>query len=135
MGQQQLFLIVAGVLIAGLAVVGGLNLFGSSTQQANQDALAQDLLTISSLSKSWCEKPAFIGGGGSKLTDFTLDKISWPKNAATGTFENDNGSYAVNGIPTATELKIVGTAKNGKALTITLTVDDKGKVSIALTGV
>jgi hypothetical protein len=134
MGQQQLLLLVAGVIIAGLAVIGGLSLFGNSTQQANQDAITHDLMTIASLSQSWCAKPAIIGGGG-KFTGFTLDKIDWTKNAATGKFENDNGTFAVSGTPTATELNIDGTAKNGKTVTVTLSVDDKGKFSVALTGV
>jgi hypothetical protein len=126
MGQQQLLLLVAAVIIVIFVVIGGLNLFGSSTQQANQDAVAQDLITIASLSESWCVKPAFMGGGSGKFTGFTLAKIDWP---AT----NDNGTYAVNGTPSAIELKVDGKAKNGKTMTVTLTVAANGKISVAMT--
>jgi hypothetical protein len=128
MGQQQLLLLTAGVIIVSLVVIGGLNLFGSSTKQANQDAVAQDLMTIASLSESWCVKPVFMGGGGGHFTGFTLDAIDWPA-------ANDNGSYAVNGTPTATELKVDGKTKSGKTLTVTLTVDANGKIAAAMTGV
>lgn len=134
MGQQQLLLFVAGVIIAGLAVVGGLSLFGNSTSQANQEAVAQDLMTIASSAQSWCAKPAIIGGGGGKFTDFTLDKIDWPKNTVSGKFESSNGTFVVNGTPNATELKIEGTAKNGKTIAVTLNVDEKGKFTVVLTG-
>jgi hypothetical protein len=135
MGQQQLLLLVAGVIIAGLAVIGGLIVFGRSTDQANQDAVTQDLMTIASSAQSWCVKPAVIGGGGNKFTEFSLDKIDWPQNAVSGKFENVNGNFAVNGTPTATELKVDGTAKNGKIFTLTLQVDEKGKFTVVLTGV
>jgi hypothetical protein len=128
MGQQQLLLLVAGAIIVALAVVGGLNLFNNSTEQANKDAVSQDLMTVASLAESWCMKPSMMGGGGNKFTGFTLDKIDWPA-------KNDNGSYALNGAPTDAELKVDGKAKSGKTLTITLTVDANGKITAAMTGV
>jgi hypothetical protein len=128
MGQQQLLLLVAGVIIVGFIVIGGLGLFGNSIKQANQDAVAHDLMTIASLAESWCAKPAFMSGGGGKFTGFTLDKIDWPA-------ANDNGTFALNGTPTAAELKVNGKTKSGAILTVTLTVDANGKVSAALAGV
>jgi len=127
MGQQQLLLLVAGVIIVSFVVIGGLSLFGNSIKQSNQNAVAQDLMTIASLSESWCAKPAFMGGGGGKFTGFTLDKIDWPAS-------NDNGTFTVNGTPTATELKVDGKTKAGTTLTATLTVDANGKISMAMTG-
>ncbi|MEK7727058.1 MAG: hypothetical protein AAB354_01530 [candidate division KSB1 bacterium] len=127
MGQQQLLLLVAGAIIVALAVVGGLNLFGTSTDQANKDAIVQDLMTVASVSQSWCMKPTVMGGGGGKFTGFTLTKIDWPA-------ANDNGTFTVNGTPTATELKVEGKTKAGTTITVTLTVDANGKISTALTG-
>jgi hypothetical protein len=126
MGQQQLLLLVAGAIIVALAVVGGLNLFNNSTDAANKDAVTQDLMTVASLAEGWCMKPLMMGGGGNKFTGFTLAKIDWP---AT----NDNGAFSLNGTPTATELKVNGKAKNGKTMTVTLTVDANGKISVAMT--
>lgn len=128
MGQQQLLLLVAGAIIVALAVVGGMNLFNASTDQANKDAVTQDLMTVASLAEGWCMRPVMMGGGGNKFTGFTLDKIDWPAS-------NDNGAFTLNGTPSATELKVDGKTKNGKTLTVTLTVDANGKISAAMTGV
>ncbi|NUM73183.1 hypothetical protein HUU40_02365 [candidate division KSB1 bacterium] len=128
MGQQQLLLLVAGTIIVALAVVGGLNLFGNSTDQANKDAVVQDLMSVASVSQSWCMKPALMGGGGGAFTGFTLNKVDWPA-------ANDNGTFAVNGTPTTTELKVDGKTKSGKTITVTLTVDANGKINTSLTGV
>jgi hypothetical protein len=85
-------------------------------------------MTVASLSESWCIKPTIVGGGGGKFTGFALTKVEWPAS-------NDNGSYAVNGTPTDSELKINGVTKAGTTITVTLTVDDNGKISKSLTGV
>jgi hypothetical protein len=128
MGQQQLLLLVAGAIIVALAVVGGLNLFGTSTDQANKDAIVQDLMSVASASQSWCMKPTIMGGGSGSFSGFTLTKIDWPSS-------NDNGTFSVNGTPTATELKVDGKTKAGDTITVTLTVDANGKISTALSGV
>ena len=43
MGQQQLLLIVLGVIIVGIAVVVGINLFNANATNANRDAVVSDL--------------------------------------------------------------------------------------------
>ncbi|MDZ7766193.1 MAG: hypothetical protein U5K00_17525 [Melioribacteraceae bacterium] len=48
MGQQQLLLIVLGVIIVGIAVVVGINVFTASSAAANRDAVISDLTNLSS---------------------------------------------------------------------------------------
>ena len=47
MGQQQLLLIVLGVIIVGIAVVVGISVFTASSSSSNQDAVISDLQNIS----------------------------------------------------------------------------------------
>lgn len=64
MGQQQLLLIVLGVIIVGIAVVVGINVFTASASQANKDAVVADLTNIAAMAQQHYRKPAALGGGG-----------------------------------------------------------------------
>ena len=39
MGQQQLLLIVLGVIVVGIAVVVGINLFNANAESSTQDSI------------------------------------------------------------------------------------------------
>jgi len=67
MGQQQLLLIVLGVIIVGIAVVVGINVFTASSAQANRDAVIADLTNLASLAQQHYRKPEALGGGGNSF--------------------------------------------------------------------
>jgi len=64
MGQQQLLLIVLGVIIVGIAVVVGINVFTASATEANRNAIIADLTQLASMAQQHYRKPAAMGGGG-----------------------------------------------------------------------
>jgi type II secretory pathway pseudopilin PulG len=72
MGQQQLLLIVLGVIIVGIAVVVGINVFTASSLEANKSALVADLQTIGSMAQQYYRKPAAMGGGGNSFLGWTV---------------------------------------------------------------
>jgi len=72
MGQQQLLLIVLGVIIVGIAVVVGINVFTASSSQANQDAVVADLTNLASQAQQYYRKPTALGGGGNSFTGWTI---------------------------------------------------------------
>ncbi len=72
MGQQQLLLIVLGVIIVGIAVVVGINVFTASSLEANKSAMVADLQTIGSMAQQYYRKPAAMGGGGNTFTGWTV---------------------------------------------------------------
>ncbi|MDZ4699567.1 MAG: hypothetical protein SH809_07670 [Rhodothermales bacterium] len=63
MGQQQLLLLVLGIVIVGLAVVVGIQAFSENKKKANADALVNDAIRIASDAQAWKLKPAAFGGG------------------------------------------------------------------------
>ena len=71
MGQQQLLLIVLGVIIVGIAVVVGINVFTASSLDANKNALVSDLTNLASMAQQYYRKPAALGGGDQAFTDWT----------------------------------------------------------------
>ena len=125
MGQQQLLLLVLGVVIVGLAVVVGINAFSQNQIRSNADALVNDGLRIASDLQAYALKPEQFGGGGG------WDNLGSPPNGedfgyAAGTssdpISNVNGDCELGGDPTA-------------GITITCTNDDNGnEVEITVTG-
>lgn len=72
MGQQQLLLIVLGVIIVGIAVVVGINVFTASSTQANRDAVIADMTNLASLAQQYYRKPQALGGGGNSFTGWSI---------------------------------------------------------------
>ena len=74
MGQQQLLLLVLGVVIVGLAVVVGINAFSENQIRSNADAMVTEALRMASDVQAYALKPdQFGGGGGWSNIDGTLN--------------------------------------------------------------
>ena len=72
MGQQQLLLIVLGVIIVGIAVVVGINVFTVSSANANRDAVIADMTTLAAMAQQYYRKPTAMGGGGNAFTNWEI---------------------------------------------------------------
>ena len=68
MGQQQLLLLVLGIVIVGIAVVAGIQAFGDGSRKADQDALASEALNVVGDIQAWKAKPDAFGGGTSAVS-------------------------------------------------------------------
>ena len=82
MGQQQLLLIILGVIIVGIAIAVGLQLFQSGSVGANQDAIINDLMNLSSHADQWRIRPETMGGGGGDFDGYAIpDRLATTGNA------------------------------------------------------
>jgi Tfp pilus assembly protein PilE len=86
MGQQQLLLIVLGVIIVGIAIAVGISMFKSSAVDANRSAVSSDLTNLASKAQRYYRTPVELGGGGQNFKNFALSPLD------TG---NANGSYSL----------------------------------------
>ena len=96
MGQQQLLLLVLGIVIVGLAVVVGIQAFSENQRKANADAMVTDALRIASDCQAWDLKPGQFGGsiaGTETLANCTFDEIGFTN--ASGTYSNVNADYTL----------------------------------------
>ena len=75
MGQQQLLLIVLGVIIVGVAIVVGINMFSKGAINAEADRLVQEVNSVASQAASYWRKPAQMGGGGRTFAGVTTTKL------------------------------------------------------------
>ncbi len=86
MGQQQLLLIVLGVIVVGIAVVVGINLFNANAESSTQDSIVSQGTNIGAMAQQYYKKPTAMGGGGNDFTGF--DGNFWtnlPANLKTST--------------------------------------------------
>ena len=62
MGQQQLLLLVLGIVIVGLAVVIGIQAFNENKTNSTTDAMSNEIVRIASDIQAWSLKPPAFGG-------------------------------------------------------------------------
>lgn len=108
MGQQQLLLLVLGIVIVGLAVVVGIQAFGENQKKANADALVNDAVRIASDAQAWKLKPAAFGGGAgldgeANFTGLTFEQLGYSADD-DGVYSNLNGEFTL--APSAANLVI-----------------------------
>ncbi len=124
MGQQQLLLIILGVIVVGIAVAVGITMFQDSAMSANRDAVTNDLVNLASNAQQYYRRPVSLGGGGSSFVGLTADAAGLARLTAKPT--NANGSYSVMtaGTSASVVLKGVGTEKgtNGSAIEVQISV-------------
>jgi len=115
MGQQQLLLIVLGVIVVGIAVVVGINLFNANAVSANRDGVVSDLNNLGAMGQQYYKKPTSMGGGGNTFTGWTL-----PLELDT----TANGNYAATVAAQSVTIQGYGTelATNGSKINHTATV-------------
>ena len=128
MGQQQLLLLVLGIVIVGLAVVVGIQAFGENQKKANADALVNDAIRIASDAQAWKLKPAAFGGGAGAAfwTGLTFQQLGYETTANANTYENLNGTFVMSN-QTAAGLTITATNtanENQVVVTVSGTTSD-----------
>ena len=93
MGQQQLLLLVLGIVIVGLAVVVGIQAFSENQISANADAMVNDGVRIASDIQAWALKPSQFGGmGDGSLSDAEFNDLGYE---ADDEYVNVNGTYTI----------------------------------------
>ncbi|MCK4448280.1 MAG: hypothetical protein KAW56_14510 [Candidatus Marinimicrobia bacterium] len=75
MGTQQLLMIVLGVIIVGVAIVVGINMFSQGAVNAESDRLVQEVNVVGSNAAAYWRKPTQMGGGGRDFTGVTLSDL------------------------------------------------------------
>ena len=106
MGQQQLLLLVIGVLVVGVAVMAGLFAVQDQLKKNQADNLVSRNLEIASAAVMWKIKyDPYVGGNGSYST---LNSNGFSKIFMSD--ETDDASYALTS-PAPQELEVTGVSK------------------------
>ena len=84
MGQQQLLLIVLGVIIVGIAVLLGIVLFRQSSIDGKRDLLISEGMTVALNAKEYFHKSVPYGGGGHSFAGWDIPPQM--QNSANGSY-------------------------------------------------
>jgi len=131
MGQQQLLLVVVGLIIVGLAVGVGITMFADDAISSNRDAVTNDLVNLASRARQYYHKPTALGGGGSSFVGLSADAAGLQK--LTSKPQNLNGTYSIKtaGTDSTVYLLGVGTEKAGDGNLVQITMLVKPDSAIA----
>ena len=111
MGQQQILLIILGVIVTGTAIALGLQIFQTGSINANQDAMVNDIIALASDAQKYYIRPVAMGGGGGSFDGYEVPvKLE----------NNGNGSY--NARATNREIIIEGESAIYPEVSVTLTL-------------
>jgi len=115
MGQQQLLLIVLGIIIVGIAIAVGVNMFQSSAVDTNRQSMISDLANLAAKAQRFYRTPTELGGGAQNFQNFALGRLDTA---------NANGSYRLDTSPhtAATAVPAPTTANTQIATSVTDTI-------------
>jgi len=105
MGQQQLLLIVLGVIIVGIAIVAGIQIFETQSEESTKDEIVAHCVNIASHAQQYFKKPAAMGGGNGDFSDYATKSFQYTKLNST-----QNGNYSISGA-NSNSITIVGEPK------------------------
>lgn len=117
MGQQQLLLIILGVIIVGIAIAVGLSLFSAQSVQSNRDAIINDLNNLAAQAYQFRIRPSSMGGGAGDYSGFTIP---------TKMRSTENGSY--NAATSTNTIAFTAVSAQNSSNTVSVTVDSFGRL-------
>jgi len=131
MGQQQLLLIILGVIIVGIAVAVGITLFQDNAVSSNKDAMTNDMMHLAAKARHFYSRPTSMGGGGHSFTGLTADAAGMLKLVTAQFSNNSNGTYTIKTAGDNASVVFQGIGKtamtDGSYPTIEVTVTPKGQ--------
>lgn len=131
MGQQQLLLIILGVIVVGIAVAVGITMFSDNAVSANRDAVSNDLVNLAARAQQFYRRPQALGGGGNSFLLLTADDTGLKKLTNMALGKNANGVYSISAAGTDNDVKIQGVGtengENGAKLIMEIWVRDAGR--------
>jgi Tfp pilus assembly protein PilE len=111
MGQQQLLLIILGVIIVGIAVAVGITMFQDNAVDQNRSAVISDLTTLAAKAQQYYAKPTTLGGGGNSFVGLTADATGLGLLASVAFTNNANGTYTITVAGTQPQVTLHGVGK------------------------
>jgi hypothetical protein len=143
MGQQQLLLVILVTIIVGIATVVAINIFGSAADQANRDAVRQDLMGAAVQAQAIWARPALMDGANRDFADMgapeVLARLNIPTNdpafnpGTSTSLTNENGTYSITSIE-ADQLQITGAPSSGEPNIILDVWRDNGTWQVEIDG-
>ena len=75
MGQTQLFLVVLGMMLIGIAIYVGVSIFSANTVEDTRNAIIVDLQNFAAQANAYYWKPTSQGGGGKSFSNISMSQV------------------------------------------------------------
>jgi len=125
MGQQQLILLILGVIIVGIAIAVGILMFGAQSAESNKDGITSSLVNIAADAHQYKLRPKILGGGRPSYLGYQIPiKLR----------SDDNGTYDLQGSPTESEIILQGHSSINNTWVATCKVDSMGFTMVNYVG-
>ena len=125
MGQQQLLLVVLGVIVVGLAIAVGITMFGANSTESNKDGVTSSLVNIAADAHQFKLRPKILGGGRPSYAGYSVPvKLQ----------SDDNGTYTLDAVPTEMQIMLKGTSSMNNSWVATCKVDSNGFTMVSYNG-
>jgi hypothetical protein len=125
MGQQQLLLLILGVIVVGLAIAVGITMFGANSAESNKDGVTSSLVNIAADAHQYKLRPKILGGGRPSYVGYSIPvKLQ----------SDDNGTYSLDGAATESQLILRGISSMNNTWIATCRVDSTGFTMVSYTG-
>lgn len=72
MGQQQLLLILLGIVIVGIGIVIGINLFRANAIESKRNNVINELVNLAAMAQKYYLSPKAYGGGGNSFLGWDI---------------------------------------------------------------
>ena len=72
MGQQQLLLIVLGIIVVGIAILFAIILFRQSAIDNKRDIVMNECQNLANMALTFSKKPKELGGGGNEFIGWKI---------------------------------------------------------------
>ena len=116
MGQQQLLLLVLGIVIVSLAVMVGIFAFSENRREAASDELVTATGRIASEAIAWSLSAGALGGGGGDPAGITFSNLGYDEEL-DGSYLSGDGIYTIDG--TAARLVVRGEVRQQGSFALT----------------
>ena len=122
MGQQQLLLLVLGIVVVAFAIIASFMIFEENIKKSNAEALISDAVNIATAAQSWKVRPPTFGGQTGNFRDDPMDYSGFSFNAISldSPYTTANGTFTFTA--DARGLVIIG-QNDDLGNQVTLTVD------------
>ena len=122
MGQQQLLLLVLGIVVVAVAITSGFFIFEENIKKSNAEALVSDGINIAIAAQAWKVRPPTFGGqtGVPRNNPMDYSGFSLPSISLNSPHITQNGIFTITA--DSRGLVIVG-QNNDLSNRVTLTVN------------
>ena len=72
MGQQQLLLVVLGIILVGIALAVGVSLFRANAIDQKRNYVMNECINLAAMAQQYYLKPSAYGGGSSSFVNWSI---------------------------------------------------------------